>query len=43
MSTAVNENDDDILWNKGEDDRNARNEHQEDEGTDCEGDSDTDW
>jgi hypothetical protein len=33
-----------IMWNGSEEDRNARNESEEDEGTDCEGgDSDTDW
>ena len=44
ISSAVDENDDDKLWNDGKEDGNVRSECEEDEGTDREdGDSDTDW
>ena len=44
MSSAVDETDDDMLWNGSEEDGNVWSECVEDEGTDCEdGDSDTDW
>ena len=43
MSTAVDETDDDMLWNGSEEDGNVRSRCLEDEGTDCEdGGSDTD-
>jgi hypothetical protein len=43
-SNAVDEAEDDILWNDSEEDGNVRSECEADEGTDCEdGDSDTDW
>jgi len=42
ISTALNETDDDMLWNDSKDVGNIRSECEE-EGTDCEdGDSDTD-
>jgi hypothetical protein len=41
---AVDEADDDLLWNGSEEDENVRSECEENEGTDCEdGDSDTVW
>jgi hypothetical protein len=44
VSSAVDETDDDMLWNGGEEDGSVRSECAEDEGTNCEdGDSDTDW
>jgi hypothetical protein len=44
ISNAVNETDDDMLWNGIEEDGNVRSECEEDEGTECEdGDSDTAW
>jgi len=44
ISNAVDETDDDMLWNGSEKDGNFRSECEEDEGTKCEdGDSDTDW
>jgi len=43
ISSAV-DGTDDMLWKGSEEDRNARSECEEDEGTGCEeGDSDTDW
>jgi len=44
MSSAMDETDDDMLWNGSERDGNVRSECEGDEGTACEdGDSDTDW
>jgi len=44
MSIAMDETDDDILWNGGEEDGNVRSECKEDEDTDPEvGDRYTDW
>jgi hypothetical protein len=41
---AVDETDDDMLWNGSEEVGDVGNECETDEGTDCEdGDSDTDW
>jgi len=43
ICTAVDETDDDMLWNDTEEDGNVRSQCMEDEGTDCEDeDSDTD-
>ena len=42
ISTAVDD-DDDVLWNGREEDGNVRTACEEDEGTNCEGDRDTDW
>jgi len=44
VSSALDENDDEMLWNGSEEDGNVRSECEEDEGTDCEnGDSGPDW
>ena len=44
ISTALDGADDDMSWNDSEEDGDVTNEHQEDEGTDCEDRvSDTDW
>jgi len=44
ISSAVDEIDDDKLWNDGKEDGNVRSKHEEDESTDHEDeDSDTDW
>jgi hypothetical protein len=44
ISKAVDETEEDKLWNDCEEDGNVRCECEEDEGTDCEdGVSDTDW
>jgi len=44
ISSARQENDDEMLCIGSEEDRNGRRECKEDEWTDCEdGDSDTDW
>ena len=44
ISSAVDEADDDMLWNSSEEDGNVRGECEEVGGTDCEdGDSNTDW
>ena len=44
ISNAVDETDDDMLWNGSEEDGNVRSECEEVEGTDYEdGHSDTDW
>jgi hypothetical protein len=44
VSTAIDETDDDMLWNGSEGNENVRSECEEDEGAYCEdGDSDTDW
>jgi hypothetical protein len=44
ISSAGDENVDDVLWNGNEEDKNVRSGCQEDEGTDNEdGDCDTDW
>jgi hypothetical protein len=44
ISSAMDENDDEMLCNGSEETGNARRVCKEDEGTDCEdGDSDTDW
>jgi len=41
---AMDETDDDMLWNGSEEDGDVRSECEEDEGNDCEDrDSDTDW
>jgi hypothetical protein len=43
-SSAMDENDDEMLCNGSEQDENGRRECKEDERTDCEdGDGDTDW
>jgi len=43
MCTAVDETDDDMLWNGSDEDGNVRRQCLEDEGTDCgDRDSDTD-
>jgi hypothetical protein len=43
ICSAVDDTDDDILWNGSEEDRNVRTECEEDDGIDCEdGDNDTD-
>jgi hypothetical protein len=44
ISNAVDNTDNDMLWNGTEEDGNVRSESEEDKGTDCEdADSDTDW
>jgi len=44
ISSAVDETDDDVLWNGSEEDGNVRSECEEDEGTECKhGDSNTEW
>ena len=44
ISTALDETDDDMLWNGSKEDGNVRNECQGDDSTDCEdGDGDTVW
>ena len=44
VSSAVDETDDDVLWNGREEVGNVRSECEEDEGIDCDNrDSDTDW
>jgi hypothetical protein len=44
VSTAVDDTDDDVLWNGSEVAGNIRSECEVDEGAECEdGDSDTDW
>jgi hypothetical protein len=44
ISNAVDENDDNMLWNGSEEDGNVRSECWQDEDAKCEdGDSDTDW
>ena len=43
-SNAVDETDDDMLWNGSEEDGNVRSECEGDEGTDCgDGGSDIEW
>jgi hypothetical protein len=43
-SNAMDETDDDMLWNGSEDDGNVRSECEKDEGIECEdGDTHTDW
>jgi len=43
-SVDVTDDDDDVLWNGSDEDRNVRSEYELDGGTDCEDeDSDTDW
>jgi len=43
ISSAVDETDNDMLWNGSEEDGNVRSKCEGDEGTDCEdGDSETD-
>jgi hypothetical protein len=43
-SNALDEADDNMLWNGSEKDGNVRSDSEEDEDTDCEdGDSDTEW
>ena len=37
ISNAVDETDDDMIWNGSEEDRNVRRQCEEVEGTDCEG------
>jgi len=39
ISSAMDETDDDMLWNDGEEDEDFRSDCEEDEGTDC----DNDW
>jgi hypothetical protein len=41
ISSAVDATDNDMLWSDSKEDGNVRSECEEDEGTDC--DSDTDW
>jgi hypothetical protein len=44
ISNAVDDTDDDMLWNGKEEDGNIRSKCEEGKGTNCEdGDSDTDW
>jgi hypothetical protein len=44
ISTGLDGNDNDMLWNGIEEDGDVRSECEEDEGTVCKaGDSDTDW
>jgi len=44
ISSAIDETDDDMLWNGNEEDGNVWSECEEDEGTDFQdGDCDTDW
>ena len=44
VKNAMNETDDDVLWNGSEDDGNVKSECEEEEGNDREdGDSNTDW
>ena len=44
ISTAMNETDDNTLWNGSDEDGYVRSECEEDEGTDCEDrDCDTAW
>ena len=44
VSSAVDETDDDMLWNGSEEDGDMSSECEEDEGTDCEdGDSNSGW
>jgi hypothetical protein len=44
ISSAVDDNDYDMLWNGNEEDGNVRSKREEDESTNCEdGDGDTDW
>jgi len=44
ISIAVDETDNDMLWNGSAEDGDVKSGCQEDEGTDCEdGDSSTDW
>jgi hypothetical protein len=44
ICSALDETDNDTLWNGSEEDGNIRSECEEDEDTDCDdGDSDTDW
>jgi len=44
ISNAVDETNDDMLWNGSEEAGDVGSECETDEGTDCEGgDSDTDW
>jgi len=44
ISIAVDETDDEMLWNGSQEDGNVRSWCEKGEGTDCEdGDSDTDW
>jgi len=44
ISSAVDDTDDDMLWNGNEEDGNVGSECEVDEGTGCEdGGSDTDW
>ena len=44
ISSAGDENDDDMLWNGSEENGDVRSECEGDEGTDCEnGDSANDW
>jgi len=44
ISSALDETDDDKLWNGSEEGWNIRSECEEDDSTDCnDGNSDTDW
>jgi len=43
ISSALDGADDHMLWNDSEEDGDVRSECEEVEGTDCGGDSDTDW
>jgi hypothetical protein len=44
VSSAVDETDDDMLWNGSEEDGDMSSECEEDEGTDCDdGDSNSGW
>jgi hypothetical protein len=43
ISNGMNRTDEIMLWNDSEEDGNVRNEHEKDEGTNCDdGDSDND-
>ena len=44
ISSAVDESDNDMLWNGSEEEGNVRSNYEGYEGTDCEdGDGETDW
>jgi hypothetical protein len=44
ISSAMDDTDDDMLWNDSEEDGSVWSECEENEGNDCEGqDSNTDW
>ena len=44
IAYAIDETEDNMLWNGCEEDGDVRSEYEQDEGTDCEyADNDTDW